>query len=124
MRAISRVARHAAGEGLGDRLWREHAGKYRGRDADGVRVHSALSSFELAVYLARGCGRQPRGPASFAPSDFCRMKITRLLFYIVLPLAARAAEGDYVEHYDTLYNSLTVERRGAIVELRARARGS
>jgi len=29
---------------------------------------------------------------------------------------------NYVEHYDTLYNSLTVERRGSIVELRARSR--
>lgn len=37
---------------------------------------------------------------------------------------ARAADTDYVEHYDTLYNSLTVEKRGNIVELRARARGS
>ena len=51
------------------------------------------------------------------------MKLTRLLFFL-LPLVARAAEGDYIEHYDTIYNSLTVEKRGAIVELRARARGS
>lgn len=36
--------------------------------------------------------------------------------------SARAA--DFVEHHDTIYNSLTVERRGNIVELRARARGS
>ncbi|MGH7945129.1 MAG: spermidine synthase [Opitutaceae bacterium] len=35
-----------------------------------------------------------------------------------------AADGDYVERYDTIYNSLTVEKRGNIVELRARARGS
>jgi spermidine synthase len=42
----------------------------------------------------------------------------------VLPLAARAADGDYLEQYDTIYNSLTVERQGNIVELRARARGS
>jgi len=52
------------------------------------------------------------------------MKIPRLLFCLMLPLAARAADGDYIEHYDTIYNSLTVERRGSIVELRARARGS
>lgn len=38
--------------------------------------------------------------------------------------AAVAAEGDFVEQYDTIYNSLTVERRGNLVELRARARGS
>jgi spermidine synthase len=34
------------------------------------------------------------------------------------------AEQNYVEHFDTIYNALTVERRGNIVELRARARGS
>lgn len=38
--------------------------------------------------------------------------------------AALAADGDYVERYDTIYNSLTIERRGNIVELRARARGN
>ncbi len=48
---------------------------------------------------------------------------------VMLPLLALAApaatpEGNYVEHYDTIYNSLTVERRGNIVELRARARGT
>jgi spermidine synthase len=52
------------------------------------------------------------------------MKIPRLFFCLLLPLAVRAVEGDYIEQYDTIYNSLTVERRGAIVELRARARGS
>jgi spermidine synthase len=35
-----------------------------------------------------------------------------------------AASADYVEHFDTIYNSLTVEQRGSIVELRARSRGS
>lgn len=35
-----------------------------------------------------------------------------------------ASAPDFVEHFDTIYNSLTVEKRGAIVELRARARGS
>lgn len=29
---------------------------------------------------------------------------------------------DYVERYDTIYNSLTIERRGTVVELRARSR--
>lgn len=50
--------------------------------------------------------------------------IPRLLACLLLPLCARAAEGNYIEHYDTIYNSLTVERRGNLVELRARARGS
>lgn len=48
----------------------------------------------------------------------------------VLPaLAAAGAERitapndrDFVERYDTLYNSLTVEKRGSMVELRARSR--
>lgn len=41
-----------------------------------------------------------------------------------LPLGACSAQtGDFVESFDTIYNSLTVERRGSIVELRARARG-
>ena len=35
-----------------------------------------------------------------------------------------AAEGDYTERFDTVYNSLTLQRTGTIVELRARARGS
>jgi spermidine synthase len=43
---------------------------------------------------------------------------------LTLPLfAVEGPAGDYVERFDTLYNSLTVERRGDIVELRARARG-
>jgi spermidine synthase len=54
------------------------------------------------------------------------MKFLRFCVLIVVPIAARAAvsDPDYVEHYDTIYNSLTVEKRGAIVELRARARGT
>jgi spermidine synthase len=39
-------------------------------------------------------------------------------------LPAFAAAADYVGQYDTVYNSLTVERKGDIVELRARARGT
>lgn len=46
------------------------------------------------------------------------------LFLPAVAWAAPAPQGDYVEHYDTIYNSLTVERRGNIVELRARARGT
>lgn len=51
----------------------------------------------------------------------------RLSFLALLALSLalpRARAQDYVEHFDTIYNSLTVERRGSIVELRARARGS
>jgi spermidine synthase len=51
----------------------------------------------------------------------------RLLAVLCAPVAAFAASAtapDYIEHHDTIYNSLTVENRGAIVELRARARGS
>jgi spermidine synthase len=47
--------------------------------------------------------------------------------FVCFPLlvaSAAAAEGDYVENFDTIYNSLTVEKRGNIVEMRARARGS
>jgi len=33
-----------------------------------------------------------------------------------------APAGDFVQQHDTLYNSLTIERRGSLVELRARSR--
>jgi spermidine synthase len=54
------------------------------------------------------------------------MNLPRAFFLclLLLPLAGWAATGDYVEQHDTIYNSLTVERRGSLVELRARARGS
>jgi spermidine synthase len=45
------------------------------------------------------------------------------LLAIVGALAA-AESGDRIEQFDTLYNSLTVEKRGTVVELRARSRGS
>lgn len=51
------------------------------------------------------------------------MKALRLLFCLI-PLAPAVRAADFVEQFDTIYNSLTVERRGNIVELRARARGS
>ncbi|HVU33341.1 MAG TPA: fused MFS/spermidine synthase [Opitutaceae bacterium] len=53
------------------------------------------------------------------------MKHLLIVAALLLPLAAGAVPpGNFVEHYDTLYNSLTVERRGDIVELRARSRRS
>ncbi len=54
------------------------------------------------------------------------MKRLRLLFGLVLvPVVGGGARAqDYLENFDTIYNSLTVERIGPIVELRARARGS
>ncbi len=48
-----------------------------------------------------------------------------LLFLLCSVLSATCVRAaDFVEQYDTIYNSLTVERRGSVVELRARARGS
>lgn len=52
------------------------------------------------------------------------MKFVRLSLCLLSLVPAGFAAGDFVEHYDTIYNSLTVEKRGDIVELRARARGS
>lgn len=53
------------------------------------------------------------------------MKFARLPFLLAwCAVAAGAAEGNFVEQVDTVYNSLTVERRDNIVELRARARGT
>ena len=42
----------------------------------------------------------------------------------LLPVLAAAEGKDFVEQFDTIYNSLTIERRGDYVEMRARARGS
>jgi spermidine synthase len=50
------------------------------------------------------------------------MKSLLALLVALVPAAALAE--DYVEQYDTIYNSLTVERKGDVVELRARARGT
>jgi spermidine synthase len=54
------------------------------------------------------------------------MKLHRwICWWVGLGSALVAAEkGNYVESFDTLYNSLTVEKRGSVVELRARSRGS
>jgi spermidine synthase len=45
-----------------------------------------------------------------------------LLLTLLACVAVRAA--DFTVQHDTIYNSLTLERRGNVVELRARARGS
>jgi spermidine synthase len=37
-------------------------------------------------------------------------------------IVSQPAAGDYTENYDTIYNSLTVQREGSVVELRARSR--
>ncbi len=49
-----------------------------------------------------------------------RAFIVRSLLVLATASALRGA--DYVERYDTLYNSLTIERRGTQVELRAKSR--
>lgn len=51
------------------------------------------------------------------------MKILCACCLVLLPFSALAADtGNYVESFDTIYNSLTVEKRGSLVELRARSR--
>lgn len=51
------------------------------------------------------------------------MNFRRLLLCGLPALFAPAAPAaDYIERFDTLYNSLTIERRGTQVELRARSR--
>ncbi len=50
--------------------------------------------------------------------------ICLLVLAPVMGFAASPTAPDYVEQYDTTYNSLTVEKRGSIVEMRARARGT
>jgi len=52
-----------------------------------------------------------------------RSFLASLTLVLAFPLfAADAPAGDYVERFDTIYNSLTVQRTGTVVELRARAR--
>lgn len=51
------------------------------------------------------------------------MKARHLLAGLLLGIAASAAESrDGIERFDTAYNSLTIERKGSVVELRARSR--
>jgi spermidine synthase len=52
------------------------------------------------------------------------MMLLRLGLALGSLLTVSARADDFVESFDTIYNSLTVEKRGNIVELRARARGS
>jgi spermidine synthase len=52
------------------------------------------------------------------------MKTCFRLLLLFAPAALPAATGsnDYVQRFDTIYNNLTVERRGTVIELRARSR--
>jgi spermidine synthase len=50
------------------------------------------------------------------------MRTLFLRSLLVFGSAAALPGADYVERYDTLYNSLTIERRGTQVELRAKSR--
>jgi spermidine synthase len=53
------------------------------------------------------------------------MKIpSHLLVFFLTATVLAAAERNYVESFDSLYNNLTVERRGSVVELRARSRST
>jgi spermidine synthase len=51
-----------------------------------------------------------------------RLLLSLLPLLPVAALAAAANAQDYTESFDTIYNSLTVQRAGTIVELRARSR--
>lgn len=52
------------------------------------------------------------------------MKLARCLLGLSLATAALTAaeSGNYVESFDTIYNSLTIEKIGSVVEMRARSR--
>jgi len=53
------------------------------------------------------------------------MKFLVLLLSLFLTSSLCAAQsGNYVESFDTIYNSLTIEKMGSMVELRARSRRS
>lgn len=56
--------------------------------------------------------------------SLCLPRLLSLVLVLLAPAGVRGAEprGDYIESFDTIYNSLTVEKRGSIVELRARSR--
>jgi spermidine synthase len=59
--------------------------------------------------------------AFHAPARRGRVAL-RLIFVTALVATAGVNAADSVEHFDTTYNSLTVERNGSVVELRARSR--
>lgn len=49
---------------------------------------------------------------------------TALVLIVLTTGVFAAARKDSVENFDTLYNNLTIEKRGSIVEMRARSRGA
>ena len=52
-----------------------------------------------------------------------RYLICCFVLFLSIADSSRAVEApDYIENHDTLYNNLTVEKRGTVVELRARSR--
>lgn len=59
------------------------------------------------------------GPRAGRP---CRRVWLAVLLAPMVLAATPVPDGDYVESVDTLYNNLTIQRRGTIVELRARSR--
>ena len=54
--------------------------------------------------------------------DLRRERLVLPLALVMLGLGGSVQAADYVERYDTTYNSLTIERNGSIVEMRARSR--
>lgn len=51
------------------------------------------------------------------------MRFAFLLIVLALTVETRAAApGDYIKHFDTVYNSLTLEKNGTVIEMRARSR--
>jgi len=61
-------------------------------------------------------------PARFYP--FPPMIRSLLVFLLLATAAWAASKKKSVESFDTLYNNLTIEKRGSIVEMRARSRGT
>ncbi len=49
-------------------------------------------------------------------------RLSPIAMALFLGGAVAAPAADFVENHDTLYNNLTIERRGTVVELRARSR--
>ncbi len=78
--------------------------------------HRAVRSLSLALALIGLAACKPQGAAT-AASTASTAPLSN-----PPTVAAVLAQRDYVESFDTIYNSLTVEKRGPIVELRARSR--